>query len=108
VFLLMKPGVMSMFIVFLRFSTNKDQAKSLMSAHVEWIKNGIAEGVFLLVGSIKPSAGGVVLVLGLSRAEVEQRVSLDPFVEHDVVVPDIIEISPSQVDDRLRFVLEAS
>ena len=94
-----------MFIVLLRFSNAKSRASELMAAHSEWIKRGIDEGVFLLVGSIQPNLGGVVLTSHATRADLEERVRSDPFVAHDVVKAEMIEVSPSKTDPRLAFLL---
>ena len=94
-----------MFIVLLRFSANKDQAGAFMNAHKEWIDLGVREGVFLLVGGIKPGLGGAILAHGLSLAELQRRVAADPFVEHGVVSAEILEVAPSTADERLRFLL---
>ena len=50
-----------MFVILLRFSGNKGQAGKFMAGHQEWIKRGFDDGVFLLVGSLKPNAGGGIL-----------------------------------------------
>jgi hypothetical protein len=62
------------FIVLLKFSDNKSQASQFMEGHNEWVKRGISEDVFLLVGSLQPNMGGGIL-----------------------------EITPSKVDERLQF-----
>lgn len=96
-----------MFIVFLRFSAQREQAAAFMAGHKAWIDQGVEDGVFLLVGSLQPNGGGAVLAHGVSRADLERRVQLDPFVEHQVVTAEVIEVAPSKVDERLRFLLEA-
>lgn len=94
-----------MFIVLLKFSENKAHAKEYMDAHNAWIKQGFDEGVFLVVGSIEPSQGGSVIAHNVSRAEIEQLVSADPFVSENVVTAEIIEISPKKTDERLNFLV---
>jgi uncharacterized protein YciI len=94
-----------MFIIVLRFSTNKGKAKELMSPHNEWITRGMADGVFLLVGSLEPRAGGAILAHNTARSELEARVNQDPFVTNDVVSADILEVSCSKADPRLGFLL---
>ena len=44
-----------MFIVLLKFSENRVNAKMHMEKHNAWIKKGFDDGVFLLVGSIEPN-----------------------------------------------------
>lgn len=92
-----------MFVVTLKFSANKVKAPALMEGHNAWIKRGFDEGIFLLSGSIQPSAGGAVLAHNTSRADLETRIQQDPFVAEDVVTADILEIAPSRTDDRLAF-----
>lgn len=94
-----------MFIVLLKFSNNKEQAAENMNAHKEWIERGIEEGIFLLVGSLKPQLGGCIIAHHSTRVDLEARLSEDPFVEKDIVTTEIMEISPAQADERLNFLL---
>ncbi|MDQ0133458.1 uncharacterized protein YciI [Neorhizobium galegae] len=91
-----------MFIVTLKFA-DKAKAPQLMEGHNAWIRKGFDDGVFLLVGSLQPNAGGTVLVHNTTRADLETRVTDDPFVAEGVVSAEIQEIVPSRVDDRLAF-----
>lgn len=94
-----------MFIILLKFSNNKSKAGQLMAAHNEWVSQGIAEGVFLLVGSLEPRAGGAVLAHGTTRANLEDRVRKDPFVANDVVSAEVLEVSCSKSVPQLAFLL---
>lgn len=94
-----------MFIVVVRFSTNKAKASELMVAHNAWIARGLADGVFLLVGSLEPRAGGAILVHNTTRPELEVRLNEDPFVAHDVVSAELLEVTGSKADPRLEFLL---
>lgn len=94
-----------MFVVLLRFSENKTMAGEYMDGHNEWIKRGFDDGVFLLVGSLQPNLGGSVLAYNASLAELQERVSLDPFVQENVVSAEILEIDPKKADERLKFLV---
>ncbi|WDE03220.1 hypothetical protein SG34_017645 [Thalassomonas viridans] len=94
-----------MFVIFLRFSENKSQASQFMQGHKSWIKQGLDDGVFLLVGSLQPNKGGAVLAHNIELADLENRVKNDPFVAENVVTAEIMEISPHQGDERLNFLL---
>ncbi len=99
-----------MFIVLLKFAENKSQAAQFMQAHKDWIARGFEEGVFLLVGSLRPDdiqpiGGGGILAHGSSRAELEARVQEDPFVAEKVVSAEITEIAPAKADERMAFLL---
>jgi len=95
-----------MFIVILKFADNKSNAGQFMSAHNAWIQRGFDDGVFLLVGSLKPSRGGAIVAHATSLSELQSRVSADPFVVEKVVEAEILEIAPSKADERLSFMLD--
>lgn len=94
-----------MFIVLLKFSANKSQANKFMEGHKEWIKRGFDDGVFLLVGSLQPNLGGGILVHNMPLSDLQSRVKGDPFVAENVVSAEILEITPSKADERLKFLL---
>lgn len=94
-----------MYIVFLRFSDQKQRAGELMSLHKAWIDHGIEDGVFLLVGSLADQHGGAVLAHAVTREALEARVLEDPFVVYGVVSAEIIEVTPAKVDPRLAFLV---
>jgi len=94
-----------MFIVLLKFSSNKGQAGQFMEGHKQWIKRGFDDGVFLLVGSLQPNLGGGILAHNTSLPDLQSRVSNDPFVAENVVSAEILEIAPSSADDRLKFIV---
>ena len=94
-----------MFVVVLKFSSNKGQAGQFMEGHNTWIKRGFDDGVFLLTGSLQPKMGGGILAHNTSLPDLEARVNEDPFVAHDVVKAEILEITPSRADDRLAFLM---
>ncbi len=94
-----------MFVVLLKFSSERDRAGEFMAAHNAWIQRGLDEGVFLLTGSLHPGLGGAVLADGVNRQDLQQRVDEDPFVVHGVVAAEILEIAPGRTDERLNFLL---
>jgi uncharacterized protein YciI len=94
-----------MFIILLRFAANKDRAGAFMQAHNAWIDRGMQEGVFVIVGSLKPNLGGAIVAHAASAADLKTRIDSDPFVENGVVSAEILEISPSKADPRLAFLL---
>jgi len=94
-----------MFIVILRFTGNENLLAELMEAHMACIKKGFDDGIFLVGGPIEPNMGGVLIAHGITRFELEERVSRDPFVAERVVEAEIIEITPLNMDKRLEPIL---
>ncbi|OZG71743.1 hypothetical protein BTA51_19070 [Hahella sp. CCB-MM4] len=95
-----------MFIVLLKFSENKSMAREFMEGHNEWIRRGMDDGVFLVVGSLQPNQGGGIVAHNTSMEELQNRVNDDPFVAERVVSAEILEITPGKVDPRLSFLLD--
>jgi uncharacterized protein YciI len=94
-----------MFVVLLKFSTNKGQAGEFMEGHKQWIKRGFDDGVFLLAGTLKPNLGGSIVAHNTSLPALQSRVNDDPFVAKNVVNAEILEVAPSRVDERLGFLV---
>ncbi|MCB8819556.1 YciI family protein [Microvirga rosea] len=94
-----------MFVVLLRFSANKAQAPQFMEGHKAWIRRGMEDGIFLVVGSLQPNAGGAILAHDTSLSELEARVNRDPFVVENIVSAEILEIATSLTDERLSFLV---
>ena len=76
-----------------------------MESHKAWIERGFDDGVFLMVGSIQPNAGGGIVAHNTSLPELQSRVSDDPFVAQGVVIAEILEITPARADERFQFLL---
>ena len=94
-----------MFIVLLKFSSNKANAAQWMEGHKAWLQRGFDDGVFMLAGSLKPNQGGTVLAHRTTMNELQARVETDPFVVENVVSAEIMEIAPARADERLGFLL---
>lgn len=95
-----------MFVVTLKFSENRSRASDLMAGHKAWLQQGFERGHFLMAGSLQSNMGGGIIAHDMGREDLEAFVSQDPFVAEGVVTPEILEITPARLDDRLNF-LEA-
>lgn len=98
----------TVFIVFLRFGPNRAQAGQWMAGHKQWIQDGIADGSFLLAGSLDQAQGGLVIAVGTDAAAIDARVAQDPFVLHGVVTADIHAVAPSLMAQGLSALLGGS
>tara|TARA_Y100001934_G_C12113713_1_gene659762 strand:+ start:24 stop:311 length:288 start_codon:yes stop_codon:yes gene_type:complete len=94
-----------MFTVFLKFGENRSLAPQFMDARKAWIKKGLDDGVFMMVGSLQPNMGGAILAHGVTRDQIDARVNEDPFVIEGIVSAEIMEISPAFADPRLEFMM---
>jgi len=95
-----------MFVIQLRFSTNKANASQFMDGHNAWLKDGFAKGIFLLSGTLQPKLGGAILADNATLEQVQAIVNEDPFVAEGVVTAEIIEITASKAAPQLEFLLQ--
>lgn len=103
----MTDNSMSLFIIFLRFASGRDQAGQWMSGHKQWIQEGIADGTFLMVGSLDNAQGGVVIAAGKDGDQIQARVAQDPFVTHGVVSAEVHAVSPSRMAEGFGALLQS-
>ncbi len=94
-----------LFVVLLRFADHKDEAGRFLDGHKAWLQRGFDDGVFLLAGSLQPRLGGAIMAANTSRSDLETRVGEDPFVAQNVARAEILEITPSRSDERLKFLV---
>lgn len=95
-----------MFFVLLKYTKKKNKADPFAEGHMKWVKKGLDDGVFLLVGSIKPGIGGAILAHGITLSALKKRVGADPFVAEKIVTAEILEIDPVMAEKRLKFLVE--
>lgn len=95
-----------MFVIQLKFSTNKANASQFMDGNNAWLKDGFSRGTFLLAGTIQPKLGGAILAHNATLEQIQAIVKEDPFVAESVVAAEIIEITPAKVAPQLEFLLQ--
>ncbi|WP_047647501.1 YciI family protein [Enterobacter asburiae] len=85
----------TVYIVILTYIKPLDEIDAAIPAHVEWLKKGYAEGIFLASGRRIPRNGGVILAKCESLAFLEERLREDPFQKLKLATIDIIPFEPS-------------
>lgn len=94
-----------MFIVLMRYTENQAQKAELQAGHIEWVKAGMNDGVFLLAGGLPPAQGGCIFADNLSATELEARLQQDPYVIHGVVAAEVVELKPAMALPPLECLL---
>ncbi len=90
-----------MFIVTLDYVKPLDQVDALLDAHVAWLRDGYAAGVFLASGRKTPRTGGIILATG-DRANLEARLARDPFRVAGVATCTVTEFTASMIASGLE------
>lgn len=95
-----------MHVILLKFGKNKASAPEHMADHKAWIAQGVSDGVFQCVGSLDVG-GGFILAHGQGNADLRQRVEADPFVEHNVVTAEVLQIDVNHTVPELSYLAKA-
>ncbi|MET7701983.1 YciI family protein [Streptomyces sp. NPDC005485] len=69
-----------MFLLELTYTAPLEAVDAALEAHVGWLDEHFAAGVFLTAGRKNPRDGGVILAVAESRARIEEISAGDPFV----------------------------
>lgn len=92
-----------MYFILLTFAANKDSVAEFLDGHKAWLQKGFEDGVFLAAGSMTDGEGGAILAVSEDEDTLAKRVAEDPFVEANVVEPEIIGVAPTMMHPSLDF-----
>ncbi|MER5736379.1 YciI family protein [Streptomyces sp. NPDC002262] len=90
-----------MFVMELTYTAPVERADALMDAHIAWLDEQYAAGVFLASGRKNPRDGGVILAAGVDRAAIERIAAADPFSSEGVCAYRITEFYASKTVEGL-------
>ena len=85
----------AMFIVTLTYLKPVEEIDALMHDHVEWLKKGYDDGLFVASGRRIPRTGGVILARSGDEQALRDKLARDPFVIHGAARCDLVEFAAS-------------
>ena len=91
----------TVYIVILTYIKPLEEIDAAIPAHVEWLKKGYAEGIFLTSGRRIPRNGGVILAKCESLASLEELLREDPFHRLKPATVEFIPFVPSMKTELL-------
>lgn len=83
-----------MILVLLTYKVDISEIDALRPAHVDWLKQGVADGRLLVAGRKVPVTGGFFMARG-ALDEVQAWAATDPFATAGAAAYDFIEVAPS-------------
>jgi uncharacterized protein YciI len=83
-----------MILVLLTYKVDISEIDALRPAHVDWLKQGVADGRLLVAGRKVPVTGGFFMARG-SLDEVKAWAAGDPFATAGAAEYDFVEVAPS-------------
>jgi len=92
-----RPYDLVMFMVTLTYLVDLSEVDAALPEHVAWLDQQYADGVFIASGRQVPRVGGLILVAGTNRDDLERRLALDPFGRLGLAQHAVIEFVPSRV-----------
>lgn len=93
------------YVVVLTYIKPLNEVDSLLPAHVEWLKKGYAEGLFLASGRKIPRSGGVILAKCDEMERLERYLSQDPFQQAGVAKVELIPFEATMTAAALKDIL---
>ena len=90
-----------MFLLSLTYKVPLDVVDRHLDAHVAWLKEGYASGMFLASGRKIPRTGGMIFAQG-ERASVEAFARLDPFAVNGVADYAVTEVNLTMTAEGLE------
>jgi len=92
-----------MFVVLLSYTCDISKVEQHLAAHVAYLEQQYAAGVFLASGRKVPRTGGVILAQADSRDQLLQILAQDPFQQQQLADYEVIEFIPSKTAAALAF-----
>ena len=85
-----------MFILLNRYLKPLDEVDRVLPEHRTFQDEMYARGIFIVSGRFEPRTGGVTLVTGVSRDELDSVLARDPFVREGITAYEIFEFTPTR------------
>jgi uncharacterized protein YciI len=95
-------------VVVLTYVKPLDQVDAQLAAHVEWLKQGYADGIFLASGRKIPRSGGVILAKGDDMDALQNWLSQDPFQQSGVAKVEIVPFEATMAAPHCRLFCSAA
>ncbi|ELZ4830385.1 hypothetical protein UPX75_001236 [Salmonella enterica] len=92
-------------VVVLTYVKPLHEIDAQIPAHVEWLKKGYADGLFLASGRKIPRTGGVILANYNDADVLQNYLAQDPFRLSGVAKVDLIPFEPTMMVTELKAVL---
>lgn len=90
-------------VVILTYVKPLEEVDAQLTAHVEWLKQGYADGIFLASGRKIPRSGGVILAKGDDLDALQNLLSQDPFQQSGVAKVEIVPFEATMASPRCRL-----
>ncbi|MER7561560.1 YciI family protein [Streptomyces sp. NPDC048523] len=91
-----------MFVLELTYTAPLEAVDAVLPAHVVWLDEQYAKGLFLASGPKNPRDGGVIIAVAEDRARIEEVTAGDPFVSAGVCAYRVTEFAATKTAPALE------
>lgn len=72
-------------------------------AHLVWVNENVENGIFLLASAKVSGLGGMIVAKSIARESLHKIIAQDPYVTHDLVEYQIIDVDVKMTQPELEF-----
>lgn len=91
----------TIYVAILSYIRPLEEIDAQIPAHLEWLREGYEDGIFLASGRRIPRTGGVILARGETLDGLKARMQKDPFQRLGLATVEIIPFEASMTSDTL-------
>ncbi|MBB5018694.1 uncharacterized protein YciI [Chitinivorax tropicus] len=95
-----------MFLITLTYRVPLTAVDAALPAHIDYLQQQYAAGVFLASGRRTPRTGGVILATAADRQTLNATLAADPFYQQGIADYDVIEFTPTMTAPGLEKLKE--
>ncbi len=91
-----------MHIVTLTYVADLAEIDAALPDHVAWLDENYADGAFLASGRQEPRVGGVIFADGITRQDLDERLTHDPLNKKGLAEYTVVTFNPSRTAPGLK------
>jgi uncharacterized protein YciI len=95
-----------MFIISVTYLQPIEVVENHLPAHVAFLDDYIAKGIFVAAGRKVPRTGGFILAGNVGKTEIEAILEKDPFKVNGVASYDVTEFAPNRTAPEFAALLD--
>lgn len=96
-----------MYLVELTYIKPIEEIDKQLKPHIEFLKKYTSTGKIIMAGRKLPRTGGMLIINSKTRNELDEILSEDPFMIHDLASFNIQEFVPSIIIDELQHLRQS-
>ena len=93
---------MKHFLVHITYTASLEKIDEILKGHREFLQQGYDKGMILMSGPQNPRTGGIVVVRGKDREDIEEFFQIDPYHTNKFAEYSFVEFDPVKYQPLLK------